>query len=247
MDKIHIEEQIDRFILNEMAFDERRQFVNLMNEDEELRAQVAIRYSLMEGMLQAAEQKVWKALEKPAQHQRRLMIVRWAAIACVILLIGGGVWFGNSPQYTSQEVYSNHCTIPVIERSRGGNGLQGKEAAINEQIIQWYEEGNYFSIAKLFGRADIKNEFNVLPDYTLLYACVAFLKEGEADVAIPILMQIENSEYQEEADWLLLCCYLQNNERQKAIGQAEKIQISKGQHAHAAQQIEWELKMKRWF
>ena len=49
MDRTILEQQIDRFVQNEMTPDEREQFVLSMRNDKELKEQVAIRYLLLEG------------------------------------------------------------------------------------------------------------------------------------------------------------------------------------------------------
>ena len=51
MDRTISEQQIDRFVQNEMTPDEREQFVLSMRNDKELKEQVAIRYLLLEGTL----------------------------------------------------------------------------------------------------------------------------------------------------------------------------------------------------
>lgn len=246
MDKIQIEELIDRFIQNEMTASEREKFSLLLEEDEKLREQVAIRYSLSEGMLQAAEQKARQALERPVR-QNRYKIVQWAAIAFVILTVGGGAWFGNSPAYSSQDVYLHYFTIPVIERARGGNGLKEEVAIVNDQIISWYEAENYTNIVELFGKTDSRMMLNDLPDYALLYIGISLLEQNNANEALSVFSQINSPEYQEEVDWLLLCCYLNGNERQKAIEQAIKIETNGGEYAHAANLIRDDLKKKEWF
>ena len=62
MDRTISEQQIDRFVQNEMTPDEREQFVLSMRNDKELKEQVAIRYLLLEGTLMKNEEKARMAL-----------------------------------------------------------------------------------------------------------------------------------------------------------------------------------------
>lgn len=247
METLQMEERIDRFVNNEMSPDERSEFCRKMENDSELREQVVLRTLLVEAELTAAEKEVRLVLE-PAMssfgHKKRY---RYIAAACVVILIIGGGLIGNSQQYTSSEIYETHYSIPAIERARGEGGLTEELAIFNREVTALYEQKNYAGVVKLYSEDQQEKKVSSLPISTLLYISVALLEQNEAPEAVLLLGPLVNSVYQEEAEWLLLCSYLQISEREKAVKLAEKIRTGKGIYSEKADQIEHALKQKRWF
>lgn len=246
MDRTMLEQQIDRFVQNEMTPDEREQFVLSMRNNKELKEQVAIRHLLSEGILISNEEKVWTALTNTVRtgHQKS---IRWVAAACVILLIGVGGWLGNQPLHSSQELYLTYHSIPVLERARSGNNLTEENAIINAQLTEWYEQGKYKEIVDWFYRNRQENIIGILPDHTSLFIAVSLLEQGKPEDATSILSCTKNMDYQEETKWLLLCCYLKTNQRKEAEELADKIQTEGGTFASVAARIKTDLKKKKWF
>lgn len=246
MDRTISEQQIDRFVQNEMTPDEREQFVLSMRNDKELKEQVAIRYLLLEGTLMKNEEKARMALTNTVHADSRKRI-RWVAAACIILLLGTVGWFGNQPLHNPQELYPIYHSIPVIERARGGHDLAKKYAVVNARLAEWYEQGKYKDIVDWYNRNRQENTIDALPDYTSLFIAISLLEQEKAGDATTILLRTESTDYREETEWLLLCCYLKTNQREEAEELANKIQTEKGIFANAAGQIKTDLKKKRWF
>lgn len=246
MDRTISEQQIDRFIQNEMTADEREQFALSMRNDKDLKEQVAIRYLLLEGTLINNEEKARMALTNIA-HTNNRKRVRWIAAACIILLLGMGGWFGNQALYSPQELYLIYHSIPVLERARGGNELTKENAVTNALLTEWYEQGKYKDIADWYNRNRQEKTIDALPDYTSLFIAVALLEQEKAEDATTILLHTKSTDYQEETEWLLLCCYLKTNQRKEAGELAGKIQAEKGAFASAAARIKTDLKKKKWF
>ena len=149
--------------------------------------------------------------------------------------------------HSPQELYLIYHSIPAIERARGGNELTEKNAVTNVQLTEWYEQGKYKDIADWYNRNRQENTIDALPDYTSLFIAVALLEQENAGDATTILLQIKSTDYREETEWLLLCCYLKTNQREEAEELANKIQTEKGIFANAAGRIKTDLKKKRWF
>lgn len=169
MDRTISEQQIDRFVQNEMTPDEREQFVLSMRNDKELKEQVAIRYLLLEGTLMKNEEKARMALTNTVHADSRKRI-RWVAAACIILLLGTVGWFGNQPLHNPQELYPIYHSIPVIERARGGHDLAEKYAVVNARLAEWYEQGKYKDIVDWYNRYRQEKTIDALPDYiSLIY------------------------------------------------------------------------------
>ncbi len=245
MDRQEIEQQIDRFIGNEMSPSEQENFCRKMELEPELKEQVKLRLVLVEGELIRAEEKARKAME--ANHRQPAPLRPWLVAACLAcLLFGIAFYIGNSYQYTTQEIYQSCYVIPPVERARG-NGLSGKVASWNQKIISYYEQKSYKEIIELYQQENISQFTKELPASTLLYISIAFLEQKQAATAISLLSPLCTSPYQEEAEWLLLCCYLQINDRTQALQYATKLQQDNGVYAKHAASVERLLKEKKWF
>ena len=175
------DEQIDRFISNEMEPAERKAFCRELETDEELQKQVKLRGLLAEAEIREAEKQAFRALAAHPAKKRKKLIWSTAAVAAIVL----GILFliGNSYRYAPADIFRTYYVKPVIEPSRGG----GETA-------------------------------------TILRTASDYLIQGRAQDAIALLTpEILDSEYSEEAEWLLLCAYLHTNDREKAKVTAESI------------------------
>lgn len=252
MDKIQLEQQIDRFINNEMSASEHQEFCKRLEADNDLKKQVELRMILIEGELIRAEEKALAAMKASGRsdmgrrHSERTFRWSWLAAACVILLLVGIGYVGNSYQYSPQNINRMYYEIPIIERTRGG-GLPEQIASYNRQIIDYYENGQYKEIVALYQRENLSEEKDNFPVHTLLYISIALIEQQHAQEAIPLLQPLVATPYQEEAEWLLLSCYLETNNRQSAIQLADKIIKRNGMFSEKAILIENSLKEKRWF
>lgn len=242
-----IEERIDRFVENEMSLAERDSFCREMETDKKLKEQVVLRKLLVEAELVKAEKRAREAMEntRTATSLKR----RYTAIIAAALLIGVLFGVGNGHRYTPNEVYRTCYAEPMIESSRSGNGLSGTDAQTSHQIIRHYQQKEYRKVIALFDEHWSNRNFDQLPVASLLYVTVSFLNCNRAAEAIPILStpQLLASEYAEEVEWLLLCAYLQENEREKAETIAHRIVDGGGQYVDKATKIMTKLEEKRWF
>jgi hypothetical protein len=199
------DEQIDRFISNEMEPAERKAFCRELETDEELQKQVKLRGLLAEAEIREAEKQAFRALAAHPAKKRKKLIWSTAAVAAIVL----GILFliGNSYRYAPADIFRTYYVKPVIEPSRGG----GETA-------------------------------------TILRAASDYLIQGRAQDAIALLTpEILDSEYSEEAEWLLLCAYLHTNDREKAKVTAESIIRKDGAYTAEATAILKELKEKKLF
>lgn len=198
------DKQIDRFINNEMAPEERAIFIRELETDGELQQQVKLRGLLAEAEIREAEKEALRTLTGNSRRKRLRRL--WSSAAAAIVL---GVLFfvGNSHRYAPADIFRTYYVEPVIEPSRGGN----KTAAI-------------------------------------LHTASGYLKQERAQDAIALLTpQILDSEYGEEAEWLLLCAYLYDNNREKAKVTAEAISRKDGLYATEAAAILKQLNEKYLF
>ena len=228
--------QIDRFVCNEMSPEERAAFCLQLQADKELQKQVKLRGLLAEAVTQEMEKEAFRAMKagyskdmrreckeceeirkeckgckeltdgQKARSKRHLIIMRNCAAVAAVLL-GLLFFIGNSHRYSPQELFRAHYVEPVIGPSRGGNEVA-----------------------------------------SALRDASCCLKQGRTQETIALITpQILESIYGEEAGWLLLCAYLQAGERAKAKETALSIRRENGLYAAEAAAILKQLEEKRWF
>lgn len=243
MDKQQLEQQIDQFINNEMSPAEQQSFCEKLETDKELKQQVELRMLLIEGELIRAEKKARAAMETP----KGLYIRPWLVAACIVFVVMSiGLYMGNSYRYSPQEIYCSYYEVPMIERTRG-EGVANEVALYNQQIINAYEQQRYKIIVELYQKKNLSDIIDTFPVSTQLYISVALMEEQKAQEAISLLLSLIDTPYQEETEWLLLCCYMETNDRDNALQLVEKIKNNNGIYREKSTFIEKLLKEKKWF
>lgn len=252
MDKIQLEQQIDRFINNEMSASEHQEFRQRLEMDKDLKKQVELRMILIEGELIHAEEKARAAMEASrhsgihSRHSGKTFRRSWLAAACVVLILLGIGYAGHTYRYSTQEIYQTYYAIPIIERTRG-EGMPEQVAIYNQQIINNFEQHKYKEISELYQSGHLSEIIGQFPASTLLYISIALLEQQKASEAISLLQPLVTTPYQEEAEWLLLCCYLSEGDRNSALQLVEKIANANGLYVDKAILIKTLLQERRWF
>lgn len=201
----HRDEQIDRFVGNEMEPDERRAFCRLLEADEELKRQVELRALAADALTREAEKAAWQALKGMPQKRSGRRWWAGAAVAAAVVL-GVVLFIGNSYRYTTTELFGRFYEQPVVEPARGGSEIPAILGIVGKYLTQ----------------------------------------ERTQDALALLTPEVLDSEYGEEAEWLLLCAYLQANRREEALQTAEEIGRKGGAYAEKAKEIGRGLREKRW-
>jgi len=159
----------------------------------------------------------------------------WYAAASVILLIGLNITFQNN-SYTDSELY-NEFYHP-LESNTGttrSSSLHG-EALLNQALVKMNNK-EYNTAFGIFSDI-LKND----PQNTIcnFYTATIHQKEGRYDEAIRsftnVIVQGDNL-FVEQSEWYIGLCYLNRNEREKAIRQLRKISQSKGFYQQQAKAL----------
>lgn len=200
-------EQIDRFIANEMEPAERREFCAEIEADRELKDEVTLRALLIEAATLEAEKEALQAIKRQSARTNSIPLKTWSSLLVAAAMISALFLIGNGYRYTPAEVFTQYYEAPLIESSRGA----GEPARQLQEVI----------------------------------AC---LEQHNGEKAIMLLdADILHSAYSEEAEWLLLCAYLQTGDREKAEATAQSIRQKKGIFTPKAEEVLKQLKEKRWF
>lgn len=200
-------EQIDRFITNEMEPKERQEFCRELKTNPELKEEVTLRALLVEAATLEAEKEAMQVLKKQSARIINKPLKVWSSVIAAAVIFSALFLIGNGYRYTPAEVFAQCYEVPPIESSRGARG---------------------------FARQ--------------LHAVITCLEQNNGEKAIILLSsEVLHSAYSEEAEWLLLCAYLQTGEREKAEATARSIRQKQGVFASKADEILKQLKEKRWF
>lgn len=244
MNKQQIEQQIDRFINNEMSLFEQEEFRRMLETDSHLKEQVKLRMILIEGELIRAEQKARLAIEA---SKHNIHPHSWVAVACILCIFAGiGLYVGSLHRYSPEEIYQTYYEVPIIGRARG-EGISEKIAECNQKIITAYEQQQYETVTELYREKELSIKIDAFPVSTRLYIGISFIERQETTEAISVLLPLVGTPYKEEAEWLLLCCYMKINDRDKALQVVTEIKEDNGLYKEKAISIEKLLKERKWF
>lgn len=244
--KNDFEALIDRYINYEMTEEERRAFEKMLEEDSALKEQFLAIHFLSEGEqilherglkedIKNLSQEEIMAIIKPSTNKKSKLrtaakrnyiypAISILSLAAVILLI---LLFNNSSGnylYPTSDIYSNYFSeAPEVEYARSGTELSEEVIEMNGKIIAYYTEKEYQKVVSFYEENMNNNSFSGLPQQSLILIAYSLIEGNKEKQAISILHTLNDSDYAEEAEWLLLGAYLKMDEREEALGIAQRI------------------------
>lgn len=242
-----IHDLIDRYLTGEITAAERTQFERQIASDETLRREVEVARHILQGFESDGEKRLAKELAQIDEATLRRIIGakrvmrpgRMIAIAGLAAAIALGI-FGMQPQQSATQLYNAYYATPVYQPTppqRGG----ATHSQAYAQAIEAYNQREFASAAKLFGGSS---------DDELFYQAVSLTETGQMPTAIAIftrLAQLDESEYQEDAQWLLALAYLRAGQRAEAQRVLTQIAAKSGVYTEKANELILKSKSKRWF
>lgn len=224
------EEIIIKYFSHQLEPDEQKLFDQWMKEDEDFSDQVKFEKSVQEALKrnERAELKSFlKGIDIPQEKKNFRRIAIAASFVGIVLISTFSVYYFS--EKSSSNIYSEYFqpypneVAPIV---RGQN--------INTPItdaLEAYEKEDYNLSAKLFE--------NISEDYALLYGGISNLEIGQSQKAIDQLksLSLQNSNYQDAAEWYLALAYLKNKDKQKAIEMLEIIANKGNQFSKQAEKI----------
>ncbi|NDV80513.1 hypothetical protein [Bacteroides sp. 51] len=243
----YTDQDIDDFILDQMGVEEHLAFCENLENDEELREKVALRQLIVEAERHLAEKEVRKIMEQKPQERLGVKRLRVASIIIAAALIGVVFMIGYSPKYSAQDIFREYYSIPMIERPRGGTALSMEDAVINNQIITHFENKEYKQVAAMYQEQWQEQLPTNVSSATLLYIAVSYIESDLPKQAIPVLSRVNDTDYTEEAKWLLLCAYLGVGDKEQAGSIAGEMAGNSLHYKEMAKEIQTKLKQRVWF
>lgn len=232
--------QIDRFVCNEMSPEERAAFCLQLQADEELQKQVKLRGLLAEAVTQEMEEEAFRAMKAGYSKDMRR---------------------DCKETHKKSKEMSKECK--GCKESTDGQKVRSKRhliimrncaaiAAVLLGLLFFIGNSHRYSPQELFRvhyvEPAIEPSRGGNEVASALRDASCCLKQGRTQETIArITPQILESIYGEEAEWLLLCAYLQAGERAKAKETALSICRENGLYAAEAAAILKQLEEKRWF
>jgi hypothetical protein len=202
-------EYIIKYFNHQLEPNEQKLFDQWMMNDTDFINQVKFEKSVQEA-LKRNERAELKSFLKGIEIPKEKKNYRWLAIAAsfvgILFITIFSIYYSSEKSSTNLyaayfQPYPNEVA-PIV---RGQNS-----SSPNTDAFQAYEKEDYELSAKLFE--------NISEDYALLYGGISNLEIGQTQKAINQLksLSLQNSNYQDVAEWYLALAYLKNNETEKA-------------------------------
>lgn len=241
------EQLIDRFITDEMMPEEQQAFIERMEREPELKEQVIARKLLLEAEAIRTEQVecdfASSNIARAAAYPRRSFI----PIMLLMLILAIGIYWGGSFQYETQKILTDCYERPKLDFVRQnidpGVPCEGKERI----VARLYAEGELEKVVDFYHKELNDSILTNFSPRMLLCVGASLFEKGTSAEFMHLYAILKRTSCREDADWLLLCYYLKQNERSRALELATQIEKSKGMHSREAQTVYKALKEKRWF
>jgi tetratricopeptide (TPR) repeat protein len=213
-------EIIERYITNDMTFDEEASFEEKLQNDPDLKNQVEDIKTMLLGIeTQALKEKLkefhdeipkTKILEKKTIKVSHLDLRKLLAAAAIIIALGS-FWYFNKP--SNERLYSKYFTPdPGLPTTMGStDNYKFYDAMVN------YKQADYKKAISKWEVLQLKSPENDTLNYFL---GVANLAKGQTDLAITYLQnttQKPESVFIEDAQYYLGLAYLKINKKEEAI------------------------------
>lgn len=240
-------EEIENYLSEELEENERQAFEEEMLINTDLMKDVKICNEINEAIgekdIMALRKNLGKIkdteirddVQKRGITAPRIQKAVWVAAASIVLLMGLSITFRENSLSNAQlyhQFYQPFESGIGINRSATPSG----ESLVNKAILKMNEK-DYDSALSLFAEVLKTDKYNVIGNF---YTGAIQQKKGEYDAAISsfsnVIRQGDNL-FVEQSQWYIGLCYLNRNEREKAIRQFKKIVEQKGYYQKESEAI----------
>lgn len=237
------EDNIERYLREEMDHQERKVFEEALNEDESLQEEVDLQQDVFSGIGLFGAEEMKKQLQaidadekdsSPIAASRGRPLYTWLAVAASVtaLLLVAIFLFNAGPN--SQELYATYYepypnVVNPVERSSGvPTDAAGK-------AMYFYEQGNFEEAIKLFTQEPNLNDLAYR-----FYLGVSYLGTQQSELAeqtLQPLLEDEEGAFYEAALWYTSLSQLARDQSESAREILEKIADLQGEYAREAQEL----------
>lgn len=243
---------IERYLAGEMDEAEKKWFHKEIEDNENLRREVELRKRTdlilkeqdvmdLRMKLKSIEKSRMEAsaLEKPPAPKSRHLNMKYAAVVASFVIIGSFALFHNGKLTNDAIIEQYYKSYDAVTYSRSGESAENADYNL---ALEYYKIHDYRNAAVYFSKV-LEDE----PDnmQTALLNGISNFENRNYPVAEGSFVKVikdDNNLYIDYAQWYLALCYIQTNEKKKAVTQLTLIAKSEGIYKKDARKILRQLK-----
>lgn len=246
MKKIDFNYFIEKYLDGEMTPAEKIWFEKELEGNEALQLELELRKSAnsvisdreimaLRSQLNAIEKE--RSEENPWTAARRRML-RYAAVATVVVLTGTSIWLPNR-KLSNDQLFEKYYEVTntagsAVTRSSGDTSDPTYQAAVTE-----FRNGQFDSAINHFldftsGHEGIDEDVQIGVEMMLGHSYAGNRQYNEAGISYKNVVDHNDNLYIEDANWLLSLCYIKTGETEKARTRLEIIAASDSRHSKKA-------------
>lgn len=227
-----LQNQIERYLLREMAEEEERNFTARVNSDDSLKREVELTALIIGATKKVGEKSdlseiealknVTSAdIERLTRRKKNISapkIIYWAVSSAAVILLA--VVLNHSYQQNRQATRLFAAYYQPFEDDlgthRGSSDISAADADLLAKGLEFYNEKKYAEALGLFNQVSEKNQPSVV-----VYQAVCLLETDKAKQAAELLQTAisengEGWEYYQDAEWYLALAYIKAKQMKEA-------------------------------
>jgi TolA-binding protein len=175
--------------------------------------------------------------ENPWTAARRRML-RYAAVATIVLITGTSVWLPNR-KLSNDQLFKKYYEVTstagsAITRSSGDASDPTYLAAVREFQNGQFDRAISYFLDFTSGQDEMDEDLQIGVEMMLGHSYAGNKQYNEAGRSYKSVVDHNDNLYIEDANWLLGLCYLKTDETEKARGQLEMIAASESRYSKKA-------------
>ncbi len=234
---------IEKYNAGEMDDAEKQWFQRELESNSNLRDEVQLRAKTEMVLTDYASlqlRKKLRVIEKqraeaiPSRNRRRQSPIRYAAVITIFILLGSLLLFIGKNLTADQILDRFHKPYEGIAASRSPESIADDNY---KTALDYYNIHDYSTAAFFFSKVLKKNPGDM--ESTMLYGVSNFEEKNfpVAEQSFTDILVNNDNYYIEDAQWYLALCYIQTNEKTKAIEQLTIIRNSESIYSKDARKI----------
>lgn len=239
---------IERYIAGEMSDDERVWFLKETEGNDKLRNEVNLRKRTDEILKskniislrnKLSEIEKVREMRGPSRTSKKHVYLKYAAVFTGLILIGSIILFSERNLNSDKIISRYYKTYEPTGNQRSGKTETNADFAI---ALDYYNVHDYRNAALYFSKVLDADPGNMQSSFLNGVANFEEKRYPEAKQSFVNVINDNNNLFIETAKWYLALCYINTNEKDKAIRQLEIIKNESSVYRNDAKKIIRKLK-----
>jgi tetratricopeptide (TPR) repeat protein len=259
-----IKEKIDQYILGQLSLEDEKAFEQEIAKNDSLKEEVEMTRLIANSFQRNGEEGVFnemrqigteeefrKILSASGKKKRntKSMVVAISGVAAAILIF---IYMGFQPKFSNEALFSEYYVTQSydVTPTRGGTNLSEQQEANLSEAIKCYDSNDFGKALEYFNKITVQIPLYELQDEIIFYTAICQLETGEVSVSIgnlTYLSEKDDSEYQDNSEWLLALSYLKMGDRNKSVHLLEKIKGKNNDYSVQAGNLINKMRENRFF